>query len=82
MIIKIESWQGDVRLYGKRISRRELEQQIQTAEALCDRGCGQGGDNLIPLLCRMYRWTVFSGEDCASYVYDRDTGKIYCPSFQ
>ena len=72
MVIEIESYQGDIKLYGYVLLQRELRKQIDTVEELYDRGT----DNFVALLCRLYGWTETDMPDIPDYIYDRDTGKL------
>ena len=72
VLIEIESYQGDIKLYGSVPSGRELREQIDMAEGLQDRE----NDNFIALLCRMYGWMETEISDTPEYIYDRDTGRL------
>ena len=72
MLICIESWKGDTLLNGKTRSRSVLAQELARVESLYDRET----DNFVPLLCRLYGWTVVEVEGIPDCTYDRDTGLI------
>lgn len=72
VVIEIEFYQGDIRLYGKAFSYRELRAQIDRVEELYDRE----NDNFAALLCRLYGWVETDISDVPEYIYDRDTGKL------
>ena len=71
MILCIESWKGDIYLYGKQISVYELKGQMHSIEKIYDEDL----DNFVPLLCRMYHWECLNEADdqLPDYTYDRDT---------
>ena len=73
MLIEIEYYRRDTKLYGSRITRGELKEQIRMVEALYDRET----DNFIALLCRRYGWTETAASDVPEYTYDRDTGRLW-----
>lgn len=78
MFIEIESYLGDVLLSGKKYTYSEVFRQVREVESRYDREL----DNFVPLLCRMFEWTVSSAPELPTYVYDRDTGRLYEPSYQ
>ena len=72
MLICIESWKRDTLLTGKTRARSVLAQELARVESLYDRET----DNFLPLLCRLYGWTVVDVEEIPDMTYDRDTGLI------
>ncbi len=73
MIVEIESYKGDILLYGKRITYAEFLSQINEIEAVYDRI----QDNFIALLCRRYDWMITETQENPAYVYDRDIERTY-----
>lgn len=71
MVIEIEYYKGDTLLYGGKCSFVEFQEQVNTVEKLYDRK----EDNFVPLLCRMYGWTVTTEKVEPQYIYDRDVMK-------
>lgn len=74
MILEIEYYKGDVKLYGKSVDERSLRRVIKEAE----RACGNSGD-LAEQLCRSYGFERIVTNALPDWVYDRDTGKLYAP---
>ena len=72
MILCVESYAGDQYLSGRRVSVRELKDQIQKIHALMD----PIEDNFIAMLCRAYGWNP-AKESIPDLTYDRDTGLIF-----
>lgn len=69
MIIEIEYFQGDIKLYGHTVKMCELQKQIDEVMKLYDRK----EDNFVELLCRMYDWSAAATDSTPQYIYDRDT---------
>lgn len=78
MILEIEQCGQDVLLTGRTADKPELKRQIRQAEQLCDAESG----NFTALLCRMFHWDITGNDVQPDYVYDRDTGRLYCPRYR
>lgn len=72
MILCIESYTGDSYLSGRRVSVKELKDQIQKVHTLED----PTEDNFIALLCRVYGWD-YTEQRIPDLTYDRDTCLIF-----
>ena len=75
MIVEIESYKGEVILYGKNIGEIELRKQIREIETTYDKDI----DNFVELLCRNFGWNIAEADELPDYTYDRDTEKLYRP---
>ncbi len=71
-IVEIEYYKGDVLLYGKKISERDLARQLIEIENSYDKM----EDNFIELFCRRYGWTILNANNEPDFTYDRDTGLL------
>ena len=72
MIVEIEYYKGDVLLYGKKISKRDLKGQLIEIENAYDKM----EDNFIELFCRRYGWAILNTNSEPDFTYDRDTGLL------
>jgi len=75
MTVEIESYKGDVILYGENIRESELRAQIKEIETTYDKDI----DNFVDLLCRRFGWNIAEADEIPDYTYDRDTEKLYRP---
>lgn len=73
MILKLEYFNEDVFLHGKKITFRKLQNQLNETEILCD----AENDNFTDLFCRMFHWDIVDSDDLPDLVYDRDIKRLY-----
>ena len=77
MLLEIEHYKYDTRLFGKTEDISELKRQLMETETLYDKRT----DNFTQLFCRMFHWSVTDTDELPDYVYDRDTKCLYKPKF-
>ncbi len=73
MIVEIEYYKGDVLLYGSKIGRYNLNEQLIEIENSYD----NIQDNFIELFCRRFGWTILDRDEVPDFTYDRDTGLLF-----
>lgn len=72
MIIEIEYFKGDTKLYGHMVKMCELQKQFEEVTKRYD----PKEDNFIGLLCRMHDWSVVETDSTPQYIYDMDTNLL------
>ncbi len=75
MLIEIEYYKKDTKLWGGKTSFSELRRSIELAEAIHN----EEEDNFVRILCDMIHFEEIETDEIPDLVYDRDVQGFYTP---
>lgn len=75
MIVEIEYYKGDIKLFGAECPCAVLEKRFAEIEKLYDRE----EDNFVGLFCFRFGFKQIVTDELPDLVYDRDIGRVYTP---